>query len=428
MDTHSDDHSSTTNGVSNVDQLPRGDGAPTNGHPDDYQRLKDAHQEEIAENGRLLQQIQKLEQDLAEEEEKRGAYEFKLDRARTVLRRHDLSFDDFVGGEVDPEHLAAICGDQNSSQDDFQIQTATDLVGEDLDPLRPLVTTEDRTVLPEGTTLLAAKPKVGKSFLAMNVAVGIASGGKALGHAAPRQGRVLYLNLDGWKRGTQQRIEAMFGDEPCGPPDNLHFLHGSFPTVGDGGLPLLDEWCSEHPDTELVIVDVLEDLWPATDGRRNLYREEYDLLSSIADKGREHDTSILLVHHLNKLQDGDALDKVSGSTALTGAVENVLLLDSERGSSEATLEVYPREGPDERFTLEFDDQIQTWVIGGLPTPNTPEREEVWNVLQEADGALQLGDIAGKVGKQKNAVSNLLTGMYQNGIPVERTETGSYRAG
>jgi len=59
-DTIGNHDSSTTNGVSNVDQLSRGDGAPTNGHPDDYQRLEDAYQEEIAENGRLTKENREL--------------------------------------------------------------------------------------------------------------------------------------------------------------------------------------------------------------------------------------------------------------------------------------------------------------------------------------------------------------------------------
>src|SRR5690606_31549735 len=53
-----------------------------------------------------------------------------------------------------------------------------------------------QNVMPEGLTMLAGKPKTGKSFLAVNVSVAVACGGKALGHLNVEQGRVLYVNLD----------------------------------------------------------------------------------------------------------------------------------------------------------------------------------------------------------------------------------------
>ncbi len=51
-------------------------------------------------------------------------------------------------------------------------------------------------LLPEGLTLLAAKPKLGKSWLALGLALAVASGGVALGKVPVNQGAVLYLALE----------------------------------------------------------------------------------------------------------------------------------------------------------------------------------------------------------------------------------------
>ncbi len=50
-------------------------------------------------------------------------------------------------------------------------------------------------IIPEGFTLLAGKAKIGKTFLAINIAYAMASGGKAFGHIDVEPGRVLYIGL-----------------------------------------------------------------------------------------------------------------------------------------------------------------------------------------------------------------------------------------
>jgi hypothetical protein len=220
----------------------------------------------------------------------------------------------------------------------------------------------------------------------------------------------------------------MTANDPDGAPERFDILHGAFPEVGDGALDLLGDYCTENPDTELIIVDTLQHLRPTSDGRRNVYHEDYEFVHPIAELGRKTDTSILLVHHLNKIQNGDQLDKVSGSTGLTGAVENVMILDRARGETKAELSVRPREDREEDFDLEFDGQVQTWIVGDQPTPSTPEREEVWNVLRSADGPMRLKDIASAVGKKSNTVSKLLDGLKTtDDMPLEKVGRGKYEA-
>jgi RecA-family ATPase len=57
--------------------------------------------------------------------------------------------------------------------------------------------------LPEGLTLPAGKPKLGKSWLALSVAFAVAAGGVALGTYPVAQGEVLYLALEDNERRLQ---------------------------------------------------------------------------------------------------------------------------------------------------------------------------------------------------------------------------------
>ena len=74
---------------------------------------------------------------------------------------------------------------------------AADLLARDLPPLRWIVP----DVIPEGTTIIAAPPKIGKSCLVYQIAVEASIGGELLGRRV-KPGSVLYLALeDGERRG-----------------------------------------------------------------------------------------------------------------------------------------------------------------------------------------------------------------------------------
>jgi hypothetical protein len=314
--------------------------------------------------------------------------------------------------------------------EDLDIESVPELLSSDIRPPEPLITYEGRSLLHEGTSQLAAKPKIGKTNLAMNMGLAIASeGGKALGKAeVQRHGRVLMLNLDGSRRGSYDRFQTMTANDPGNGPERFDVMHDEFPKVGDGALDLLRDYCTQHPDTELIIVDTLQHLRPTSDGRRNVYHEDYEFVHPIAELGRKTDTSILLVHHLNKLQNGDELDKVSGSTGLTGAVENVMILDRARGESKAELSIRPREDREEDFDLEFDGKVQTWIVGGSGyEPSSEARTEVWEILVESGHEMKVGTIAERLGKQSQTVSKTIGRMIDSGAPVKKVKKGVYRS-
>ena len=64
-------------------------------------------------------------------------------------------------------------------------------------------------ILPEGLTLLAGKPKLGKSWLALSMAFAVAAGGVALGTHPVTQGEVLYLALEDNERRLQSRTQKL---------------------------------------------------------------------------------------------------------------------------------------------------------------------------------------------------------------------------
>ena len=65
-------------------------------------------------------------------------------------------------------------------------------------------------LLPAGFSVLAGKPKLGKSWLGLDIALAVALGGVALGSIHVSQGDVLYLALEDTTRRLQTRIRNSY--------------------------------------------------------------------------------------------------------------------------------------------------------------------------------------------------------------------------
>jgi RecA-family ATPase len=101
------------------------------------------------------------------------------------------------------------------------------------------------TILAEGVAILAGKPKVGKSWLALDIAIAVATGGHVLGDIEVEKGAVLYLGLEDTQRRMQDRVRQLLQGES--PPDNFHFAT-SWHKLHEGGLEALDEFLLVQTD------------------------------------------------------------------------------------------------------------------------------------------------------------------------------------
>ncbi len=126
------------------------------------------------------------------------------------------------------------------------IFSAAELQGREFPPIQWIVP----DILPEGLTLLAGKPKLGKSWLALDFAVAVAAGGSVLGREC-EPGPVLYLALEDNPRRLQRRLRLVAESEPW--PRDLEF-QTEWPRL-DAGLSKMREWVVTRPGARLLIVD-----------------------------------------------------------------------------------------------------------------------------------------------------------------------------
>jgi hypothetical protein len=308
--------------------------------------------------------------------------------------------------------LADVAKKHVKSMDNFTF-TVSDLLGAE----PPQSTEVIPGILSAGLTLLVAKPKLGKSFLCLLLAMGLANGKVWESEVEPQ--KTLYLALEDTRARLRKRLKSIGLEDPCKRVQ----LICNWVKVNELGE--LRRYLQNNPDTRLVIIDTLARFASWTPG--NNYHIDYEEISQYKALADSYGIALVLVHHESKKRGQDRFDRVSGSTGLTAAVDAVITLERSRSGDEGTLFISSRDQEDTEVTLRFNRQTCTWELRepeeGVKL--TPERQEIVAVLKAAPGPLRPQDLAKILGKKEANLCNLLKKLINQGI-VERVRTGQYQ--
>jgi hypothetical protein len=272
-------------------------------------------------------------------------------------------------------------------------------------------------VLPEGLTLLAGKPKLGKSWLALGWAVALASGGRALGKIAVTAGEVLYLALEDNPRRLHTRLAEMLHADPW--PAGLH-LRTEWPRLDAGGLAALDVFVDTHPAVRTILIDTFKQVKPKS-GRGTLYAEDYDSLAPLHAWALKRGLTVVVVTHARKADADDVTDTISSTTGFTAVADTLMILQRSRGARGAVLNVISRDlEQDLALNLTWDGWSKQWVLPDdvIEFTMTPERLQIRKILQTW-GEQGPREIAEKLDVPANRVRVMLYAMKQAGQVYER---------
>jgi len=253
--------------------------------------------------------------------------------------------------------------------------TAADLIKKEFAPAKWIIS----GLVPEGSLLLAAKPKIGKSWLVLGWALAVALGGMALGKPV-EAGSALYLALEDNERRLKQRILQLCPDGKI--PAGLE-LATNWKRSDEGGLEDLENWIKRHPDARLIVIDTLAKWRRPASGRDNIYRADYEAVESATQLAGKYQVSIVIVHHSRKGTGEDPLEEISGSFGLTGAVDNALVLRRGRGEADATLHPIGRDfDQDNALALQFKDGFWAMLGNAEDFELSKARREILEVLKD----------------------------------------------
>lgn len=208
----------------------------------------------------------------------------------------------------------------------------------------------DRLFTSSGLYLLAAAPKSYKSLLCYHLARSVTQGIPFLGRFNTRKGKVLYVQCEESKTTIRNRLQA---SGFSGNEDDLIILR--FFDL-DQDIEHLKELIHEHRPS-LIIFDTLRAITAnsqvsenASEYARYLYR-----LQSLCNS---NNITGLVIHHKNKSGRSN-LDAVSGTLALAGATDGVLLLSPSKinGKDGLVLKTIPRSLPPTQIAITYGGKI-----------------------------------------------------------------------
>ena len=282
-------------------------------------------------------------------------------------------------------------------------------------------------LISNGVNLLTARPKIGKSWMALQLALSVTTGGKFLGRTVTVSKKpILYIGLEDTRRRLQGRLRHLIGKGGRWPK-RLHLADiGSWPRMGEDGLEHLMLWCAKHHPA-LIVIDTFAKFKPRSVRGGDAGEEAADTMAALQKLCADFDCAVLVLHHDRKAEAFDPVDIISGHTQIAAGADTLLLLKRERRGRDAVLFVTGRDVEDQKLGLVWEASRRCWEASEHVPPEkplTPERRAIWELLRKHDEPMGPKKIARIVDKDIDLVRHLLRKMDQD-EQIKRTAHGKY---
>lgn len=273
-------------------------------------------------------------------------------------------------------------------------------------------------IIPQGLTLLAGSPKVGKSWLALQIAGDFATGNPIFNEVACEKSRCLYLALEDNGRRVKNRLIKQ-----CVTPTKLCHIYTEW-EQGEAGLLELHEWMKHYLDTKLIIIDTLYKFNPPDDS--NDYAENVRKLSNIKSFADQYNISVVVIHHTRKTFSDDFIHASLGSVGVTSTADTTIILSKKRGKNEGIMQFTGRDIEEKEKAMSFDTSTCRWSVLGdaLDVLASQSRKDIIDLLTEEGRPMTPKEIACILDKNSETTRNLLWKMVKENQIIQ-PKTGLY---
>ncbi len=208
-----------------------------------------------------------------------------------------------------------------------------------------------------GTSIVGASPKCGKSVLTRQLAAFVSMGLPFLGREV-EQVKALYVS-------TQERtgpIVEHFRALGC-TADTLPMVIANDSERIDPRTTMdrLDATVRDHPDIGLIVLDMVSGVLPLKDS--NDYVEMSQKFVRLQESANRHKLHICATTHTKKAQTDNPVHSIIGSSAIAGAVDQLLCLstDSRQQRYITTMQRYGESLP--QIQMNWDSEKQAMYLG-----------------------------------------------------------------
>ena len=182
--------------------------------------------------------------------------------------------------------------------------------------------------------ILAGRGKVGKSFMALQLAQAIASGSTFLGRQC-QQADVIYAALEDGRRRVGKRLRLQGADPDVVEHIRFRYAKDWTPINADDGPDQLRALI-DQANPGILIIDTLT---TAKTGKldENVAGDVADLMNGVHLLAEETGVTILFLYHHHKMATGDVVLDMRGSTAFGASADTILGLYRDKRKRETGL-------------------------------------------------------------------------------------------
>jgi len=296
-----------------------------------------------------------------------------------------------------------------------------DLKGQTFMPLEWVVP----DFIPQGLTLLAGKPKVGKSCLALAITMAAARSDTVLGQQCPPCD-VLYCALEDTPQRMQTRTEKILGSGEDWPHNAWPIYE--LPPLDQGCIEKLQKYLNLQPTIKLIIIDTLVNI----KGRRNKgddpYAADYAAMKALLDFSHQAKVNIIVIHHVRKATSDDLFDTISGTLGINGGADTLIVLTRKNKDDPIRLAVRGRDLDEQDKVVDFDYDMGTWdVLRDFETEDnagSKTRDLIKSTLTDSTIPMSPAQVAAATSLAEQNVRVTMRRMTKNG-EIKRTSYGAY---
>lgn len=296
-----------------------------------------------------------------------------------------------------------------------KLKTAEALMLKDIPEPKVYVGVGDELpILVEGTCILSAKPKLGKSWLALALCLAVANGEDFLGYKTKKCSS-LYLDLETSEALQQKRLKKALAGRPV--PKNF-YLETETDSLNDGFVEQIESYMEQDPDIGVVVIDVFQIIrTPSKSMKETEYEHAYRDITPLNELALKYHIAIILVCHDRKAVDpDDPFSNILGSTGLQGAATQMMVMFRKRKDDPIHVSVKGKtiDGlPELNVKLE---NAQWEIVAGV---NTAEQEKAEMLKQyfESDIRKAVLAMARMYAVWKGRCNSLINEAVQYGIPI-----------